>query len=75
MLEDKLLIWKFNRGNYEALRSIYEKYKDDLVTLAAALLIDVASAEDVVHDVFVSVFPEVPANRKPERLFGDLRCQ
>jgi RNA polymerase sigma factor (sigma-70 family) len=54
MLEDKLLIWKFNHGNREALRGIYEKYKDDLVTLAAALLTDVASAEDVVHDVFAS---------------------
>ena len=54
MLEDKLLIWKFNRGNRNALRGIYEKYKDDLVTLAAALLNDVSSAEDVVHDVFVS---------------------
>ena len=54
MLEDKLLIWKFNRGNRDALRSIYEKYKDDLVTLAAALLNNVSSAEDVVHDVFVS---------------------
>jgi RNA polymerase sigma-70 factor (ECF subfamily) len=54
MLEDKLLIWKFNRGNRDVLRGIYEKYKDDLVTLAAALLTDVSSAEDVVHDVFVS---------------------
>jgi len=54
MLEDKLLIWKFNRGNRDVLQGIYEKYKDDLVTLAAALLIDVSSAEDVVHDVFVS---------------------
>jgi RNA polymerase sigma-70 factor (ECF subfamily) len=54
MLEDKLLIWKFNRGNVDVLRGIYEKYKDDLVTLAAALLTDVSSAEDVVHDVFVS---------------------
>ena len=54
MLEDKLLIYKFNRGSREALRDIYEKYKDDLVTLAAALLTDVNSAEDVVHDVFVS---------------------
>ena len=54
MLEDKLLIWKFNRGSREALRSIYEKYKNDLVTLAAALLIDKNSAEDVVHDVFVT---------------------
>jgi len=38
MLEDKLLIWKFNRGDREALRDIYEKYKNELVTLAAALL-------------------------------------
>jgi RNA polymerase sigma-70 factor (ECF subfamily) len=54
MLEDKLLIWKFNCGNREALRGIYEKYKDELVTLAAALLNDVTAAEDVVHEVFVS---------------------
>lgn len=54
MLEDKLLIWKFNRGEREALRYIYEKYKDELVTLATALLTDISSAEDVVHDVFVS---------------------
>lgn len=54
MLEDKLLIWKYKRGDREALRNIYEKYKDELVTLAAALLIDINMAEDVVHDVFVS---------------------
>lgn len=54
MLEDKLLIWKFNRGNRDCLRIIYEKYKDELVTLAAALLTNVGAAEDVVHDVFVS---------------------
>jgi RNA polymerase sigma factor (sigma-70 family) len=69
MLEDKLLIWKFNRGNREALRSIYEKYKDDLVTLAAALLIDVACAEDVVHDVFVGF---IESYRK-FRLTGSLK--
>jgi RNA polymerase sigma-70 factor (ECF subfamily) len=54
MLEDKLLIFKFNRGSREALQGIYEKYKDDLVTLAAALLMDKNLAEDTVHDVFVS---------------------
>ncbi len=53
MLEDKLLILKFNRGQREALHRIYEKHKNDLVTLASALLIDVALAEDVVHDVFI----------------------
>jgi RNA polymerase sigma-70 factor (ECF subfamily) len=69
MLEDKLLILKFNRGNREALRSIYEKYKDDLVTLAAALLNDVACAEDVVHDVFVGF---IESSRK-FRLTGSLK--
>jgi len=69
MLEDKLLIWKFNHSNREALRSIYEKYKDGLVTLAAALLTDVASAEDVVHDVFVGF---IESSRK-FRLTGSLK--
>jgi len=55
MLEDKLLIWKFNRGDREVLRRIYEKYKDDLLTLATALLYQKTEAEDVVHDVFCSL--------------------
>ena len=54
MLEDKLLVWKFNRGDSNVLRRIYEKYKDNLVTLAAVLLYDKTAAEDAVHDVFVS---------------------
>jgi DNA-directed RNA polymerase specialized sigma24 family protein len=54
MLEDRLLILRFNRGDRSVLHRIYDKYKDDLATLAAALLMDVSSAEDVVHDVFIS---------------------
>lgn len=54
MLEDALLIWKLNRGDKSALASIYEKYKDDLVTLAAVLLNQKGQAEDTVHDVFVA---------------------
>ncbi len=72
MLEDKLLIWKFNRGNRNVLRGIYEKYKDDLVTLAAALLNDVTSAEDVVHDVFVSFIKSSPRFRLTGSLKGYL---
>ena len=52
-MDDKLLIWQFNRGRSEALHRIYEKYKHDLVTLAASLLTDLGLAEDVVHDVFI----------------------
>jgi RNA polymerase sigma factor (sigma-70 family) len=54
MMEDKLLIWRFKRGSSDALQRIYEKYVVYLVTLAAALLNDVSTAEDIVHDVFVS---------------------
>ena len=69
MLEDRLLVWKFNRGDLGALRDVYEKYKDDLVTLAAALLTDVSLAEDVVHDVFASF---IESSRK-FRLTGSLK--
>ena len=54
MLEDKVLIWKYNRGRAQVLPRIYIKYKDDLMTLATALLYDKSSAEDVVHDVFAT---------------------
>jgi RNA polymerase sigma-70 factor (ECF subfamily) len=55
VLEDRLLIWRFKRGSRDALRGIYEKYLDYLLTLAMALLNDGGLAEDVVHDVFVSL--------------------
>ena len=54
MLEDTLLKSRFNRGDRDALRRIYEKYKDDLLRLAIALLDDVSLAEDVVNDSFVT---------------------
>jgi RNA polymerase sigma factor (sigma-70 family) len=54
MLEDKLLLLKFKRGSPDALRRIYEKYKDELLALAVALSNDRVAAEDVLHDVFVS---------------------
>ncbi len=53
MLSEVKLIWRFNRGHPEAVREIYEEHKHELVTLAGALLLDKAEAEDVVHDVFV----------------------
>ena len=54
MLQDKLLVWKLRHGERDALRQIYQKYKTDLLALATALLNDRVTAEDVVHDVFVS---------------------
>ena len=54
MVEDKLLIWKFKLGDRDALCRIYEKYKNDLLKLAIALLNDVNTAEDVVEEVFTT---------------------
>lgn len=52
MIFEKLLILRFNHGDVHVLRDIYALYKDDMVSLAAALLYDKTSAEDAVHDVF-----------------------
>lgn len=52
MLEDKLLIWKLNHGSKDAFCRIYEKYRDDLLRVAAGLLNQTITAEDVVQDVF-----------------------
>jgi RNA polymerase sigma-70 factor (ECF subfamily) len=54
MIEDELLKWKFKQGSTEALSCIYQKYLDDLLTLAVGLLNDPNEAEDIVQDVFVS---------------------
>ncbi len=55
MLEDKLLIRKLNRGSKKALCRIYEKYRDDLVRIAAGLTNDVSIAEDIVQEVFLTL--------------------
>lgn len=53
MIEDRILVWRFNRGEPAALCRIYEKYRDGLLKVAAALLNDRSGVEDVLHDVFV----------------------
>ena len=69
MIEDELLKWRFKCGSRDALRRIYEKYLNRLLTLAMALLNDAGAAEDVVHDVFVS-FAE---SAEDFRLVGSLK--
>jgi RNA polymerase sigma-70 factor (ECF subfamily) len=55
MIQEKVLMMRFNRGDKYALRDIYALYKDRLVTLASALLQDKTAAEDAVHDVFAKL--------------------
>jgi len=54
MLREKKLIQRMKNGDTDALRILYVEHKDFLLTLANALLHDIALAEDVVHDVFVT---------------------
>lgn len=70
MLEDRVLLWRFKGGSREAFCLIYEKYIDDLLTLAANLLDDPGGAEDVVQDVFAKF---VESARK-FRLTGSLKA-
>jgi RNA polymerase sigma-70 factor (ECF subfamily) len=55
MLEDKLLVFRFKLGDRDALRLLYEKYKNDLLKLAVVLVNDVTLAEDAVQDVFANL--------------------
>jgi RNA polymerase sigma-70 factor (ECF subfamily) len=59
MLEDRMLVGRLKRGDKDALRVIYEKYERDLFTLAANLVADPASAEDILQDVIVSFVQSV----------------
>jgi RNA polymerase sigma factor (sigma-70 family) len=72
MLQDKVLIWQFNHGRPQVLHEIYDKYKTDLLTVATALLGDLGAAEDVVHDVFVSLLKSSGRFRLTGRLKGYL---
>jgi RNA polymerase sigma-70 factor (ECF subfamily) len=55
-----------SRADPDALRQIYNRYKNDLLTVAMALLADQDAAEDCVHDVFVH-FAGTPADMRASR--------
>jgi RNA polymerase sigma-70 factor (ECF subfamily) len=54
MSDEKKLIKQFNQGSKDALCQIYQHHKKDLYGFAMSLLHDANTAEDVIHDVFVS---------------------
>ena len=62
MIEDELLKLRLKLGRADGLRRIYEKYLDYLLSVAMAFVNDAPAAEDIVHDVFVSL-------AKPARQF------
>ena len=68
-VEDRLLVWRLNRGDATALACVYEKYRDDLLRLAASMLNNGVEAEDVVQDIFV----KFAGSARTFRLTGSLR--
>lgn len=71
-MEDKLLIWKLNRGGKKVLCRIYEKYRDDLVRIAAGLIGDIPAAEDMVQEVFLKMVHNSQKFRITKNLKGYL---
>ena len=55
-----------------AFLAIYERYKSDVLTLSAALLGRRDGAEDVLHDVFVSLAEGLRHRQPPKNLKGYL---
>jgi len=53
-LSERHLIRRLKQGDKDALREIYLAHKDALLTLALTLVHDMNTAEDILHDVFVS---------------------
>lgn len=67
-MDESELILACQNGRSQALTEIYQRYKQDLLLLALALLNDHASAEDAVHDVFVSFVQHIDRLQGPRSL-------
>jgi len=71
-LTDRQLLRQLQRGQGHVLRDVYQTHKDCLLALAIALIRDYATAEDVVHDVFVNFARLAPTLRLRGSLKGYL---
>jgi len=69
MLDERLVVWKLKRGDGESLRQIYVRYKDQLLLIGTFLLNDAGTAEEILHDVFVSL----GKNAGQFHLYGSLK--
>lgn len=65
-MRDRRLVYRLRRGDADALRQIYHRYKNDLQTVAMAILSDPDAAEDCLHDVFVH-FAAAPADLRANK--------
>ena len=63
MSEDGHILKQLQKGDKDALRLLYEKYSETLVSVAISLVCDVQTAEDCLHDAFVDFATTVPVLR------------
>ncbi len=70
--DDQEWLEQVRRGEPEGLRRIYQRHKDDLLTVAVSLLGERAAAEDCLHDVFVRFAGSAGALRLRTTLKGYL---
>ena len=74
-MKDRRLVYRLSHAYPDALRLIYNRYKNDLLTVAMALLSDPYAAEDCIHDVFIHFVEEPLDMRATRNLRGYLmRC-
>jgi RNA polymerase sigma-70 factor, ECF subfamily len=69
MFEDRHIFKQLQKGDKDALRRLYEKYSDTLVSVAVSLVTDIQTAEDCLHDAFVDFATRAPLLR----IHGNLR--
>ncbi len=55
MRDEDAWMERLRQGDPDALRWLYETYRDDLLRVAASLLGDLNEVEDCLHDVIVAV--------------------
>ncbi len=72
MREDRFLVRQLNQGSRQALRRIYEKYREDLFTIVVSLVGDKHLAEDCLQDVFVHLAESAGRLRVRRNLKGYL---
>jgi RNA polymerase sigma-70 factor (ECF subfamily) len=69
MLEDRLLLYRAQRGDRQAFDRLYEKHLDALLTVAMSLLGRSGDAQDAVQEVFTALMESLAT----VRLHGSLR--
>jgi RNA polymerase sigma-70 factor (ECF subfamily) len=74
MTNDKTLIVKLKQGDPVALESIYLKYRPRLMATVCSYNLDSHRAEDILHDVFLSVLRRIEKCEITHSLYGYLRA-